>query len=397
MIRDKHTVAQVRYEVMAHLNNRKVRGLLYQVLTVALVALIAWWLVSTTATNLARSNTVSGYGFLKGRAGFEIGQTLIPYSGDSTYGRALFVGFLNTLLIALTGIATATILGFIVAIGRQSSNWLVCRLSALYVEVFRNTPVLLVIFLWYAGVLSLLPQPADSIELPLGILINNRGMAVPSLLWEAEGWFVFAALLLALTISIALRFWCKRRQALTGQQFPLGKISALLFLVLPTVVFFVTDAPVSFDFPVATRFNVSGGSTLAPEFVALYLALSIYTAAFIAEIIRAGLSGVPSGQSEAATALGIRPTVTRRLIVLPQALRIIIPPLTSQYLNLTKNSSLGLAIGFPELVSTGGTVMNQTGQAMEIVSIWLVIFLTTSIFTSACMNLINHKAALLER
>lgn len=397
MIYDKPTAVLSWRHVMLRFNNKKTRGLVYQVLTVAIVGIATWWVISNTVTNLARSNTVSGYGFLTGRAGFEIGQTLIPYSGDSTYGRALLVGFLNTVLIAVTGIVTATVLGFIVATGRQSSNWLISRLGALYVEIFRNTPALLVIFVWYSGVLSLLPQPKDSIALPLGILLNNRGLAVPAPLWEPEAWLLLATLFVSLFLSLFVSSWSKWRQASTGRQFPTTRISVALVVGLPAVVFFAAGTPVSFDFPTATRFNLNGGYTLAPEFVALYLALSMYTAAFVAEIIRAGINGVPSGQSEAAIALGLRPAVTRRLVVLPQALRIIIPPLTSQYLNLTKNSSLGLAIGFPELVSTGGTVMNQTGQAMEIVSIWLIIFLTTSIFTSACMNAINRKTALLER
>ena len=383
--------------VASFLNDQRIRGAVYQALTICLVVLAIWWIVDNTVTNLTRSGTVSGYSFLDGRAGFEISQKLIVYSSDSSYARALLVGFLNTVLIAVTGIVTATVVGFLVALCRLSSNWLVSRLCTIYVELFRNTPALLVIFFWYSGVLTLLPQPRDSVALPFGALLNNRGMAVPSPVWSAGSWVVFAALLLSIVLVAALKVWSTRRQALTGRRFPVLWPSVTLLFALPATVFLAAGAPVTFDVPVATRFNVKGGSTLAPEFVALYLALSLYTAAFIAEIIRAGIQGVAKGQSEAAHALGLRASTTKRLVVVPQALRIIIPPLTSQYLNLTKNSSLGVAIGFPELVSTGGTIMNQTGQGIEIVSIWLIVFLGTSLATSAAMNAFNRRMALVER
>lgn len=379
------------------LNDRSTRDTIYQALTICLVVVGMWWIVDNTVTNLTRSNTVSGYSFLNGRAGFEISEKLISYSSDSTYFRALLVGLLNTLLIAVTGIVTATVVGFLLALGRLSSNWLVSRLCTIYVEVFRNTPALLVIFFWYSGVLTLLPQPRDSLALPFGALLNNRGMTVPSLVWLPGSWMILTALLLAIVLVVALKFWSTRRQALTGRQFPVLQTSVAILVALPVAAFVASGAPVTFEVPAATRFGVRGGSTLAPEFVALYLALSLYTAAFIAEIIRAGIQGVAIGQSEAAHSLGLRPGTTKRLVVIPQALRIIIPPLTSQYLNLTKNSSLGVAIGFPELVSTGGTIMNQTGQAIEIVSIWLIVFLATSLATSACMNAFNRKMALVER
>lgn len=386
-----------RWNPGAFLNNSRTRDAVYQALTICLVVLGFWWIVDNTATNLARSGTVSGYDFLKGRAGFEISEKLILYSSDSSYLRALLVGFLNTVLIAVTGIITATVVGFLIALGRLSSNWLVSRLCVIYVEVFRNTPALLVIFIWYSGVLTLLPQPRDSLALPFGALLNNRGLAVPSPVWLQGSWVLLAAPLLAIILVFALKSWSTRRQARTGLRFPLLATSIAILIALPAAAFVASGAPVSFDVPAATRFNVRGGSTLSPEFVALYLALSLYTAAFIAEIIRAGIQGVARGQSEAAYALGLRPGTTKRLVVVPQALRIIIPPLTSQYLNLTKNSSLGVAVGFPELVSTGGTIMNQTGQAIEIVSIWLIVFLGTSLATSACMNALNRKMALVER
>ena len=281
------------------LNDRRIRDAVYQALTICFVVLGSWWIVDNTVTNLTRSNTVSGYSFLNGRAGFEISEKLIGYSSDSSYARALLVGFLNTVLIAVTGIVTATVVGFMIALGRLSSNWLVSRLCAIYVELFRNTPALLVIFIWYSGVLTLLPQPRDSLTLPFGALLNNRGMAVPSPVWLDGSWVVFAALVLSVVLVVILKSWSTRRQALTGRRFPVLWSSVALLVALPTAAFVASGAPVTFDIPVATRFNVTGGSTLSPEFVALYLAISLYTAAFIAEIIRAGIQGVSKGQSAA--------------------------------------------------------------------------------------------------
>ncbi|MCM2472244.1 amino acid ABC transporter permease [Rhizobium sp. CG5] len=375
----------------------KVRSIFFQVLTAIVVVLAIWTISHNVSTNLARSNTASGYAFLNGRAGFDVGTSLIAYSSDSTYGRAIIVGLLNTLLVAVTGIITATIIGFIIGIGRLSKNWLVAKLCTVYVEVFRNIPPLLVIFFWYSGVLSALPQVRDSLHLPFNTFLNNRGFAFPKPIWGENSWVIPAALLVAIIASVAIARWAKQRQMRTGQQFHTVWTVAALVIGLPLVAFLAVGAPLSFDYPIAGKFNLTGGSVVAPEFVALYLALSFYTAAFIAEIIRAGIRGVSKGQTEAASALGLQPTATTRLVVVPQAMRIIIPPLTSQYLNLTKNSSLGVAVGFPELVSTGGTTMNQTGQAIEIVSIWLVVYLTISIATSLFMNWFNAKMALVER
>lgn len=375
----------------------KVRSIFFQVLTAVVVVLAVWTISHNVSTNLARSNTASGYAFLNGRAGFDVGTSLIAYSSDSTYGRAIIVGLLNTLLVAVTGIITATIIGFIIGIGRLSKNWLIAKLCTVYVEVFRNIPPLLVIFFWYSGVLSSLPQVRDSLQLPFSTFLNNRGFAFPKPIWGEGSWVVLAALLVAVVASVVIARWAKQRQMKTGQQFHTVWTVAALVIGLPLVAFLAVGAPLSFDYPIAGKFNLTGGSVVAPEFVALYLALSFYTAAFIAEIIRAGIRGVSKGQTEAASALGLQPTATTRLVVVPQAMRIIIPPLTSQYLNLTKNSSLGVAVGFPELVSTGGTTMNQTGQAIEIVSIWLVVYLTISIATSLFMNWFNAKMALVER
>jgi general L-amino acid transport system permease protein len=373
------------------------RGIFYQVLTVFLLVLFVWAITQNTIHNLQRANIASGFGFLQGRAGFDIGQSLIAYSSDSTYGRALVVGILNTLQVAIIGIITASIIGFVVGIARLSNNWLIAKLAQVYVEVFRNIPPLLVIFFWYKGVLTILPQARDSLHLPLGSYLNNRGLFVPKPIWGDGGWMIFAALVIGVVATIVIARWAKRRQMQTGQPFHTVWTGLALIIGLPLLTFVALGSPVTFDFPIAGKFNLTGGSVLGPEFMSLYLALSFYTAAFIAEIVRAGIRSVPKGQTEAANALGLRSTAITRLIVLPQALRIIIPPLTSQYLNLTKNSSLAVAVGFADVVAIGGTMLNQTGQAVEIVALWLVIYLSISVSTAVFMNWFNAKMALVER
>jgi len=373
------------------------RGIFFQVLTLLIVVVLGWWIFDNTAENLARSGTASGYGFLRGRAGFDIGQSLISYTSDSTYGRAIVVGFINTVLVAVLGIITATIVGFVVGIGRLSKNWLIAKLCTLYVEIFRNIPVLLIIFFWYKGVLDSLPQVRDSLALPFNVFLNNRGLAFPKPVWGEGAWLIPAAFLVGIIVTIGVARWAKQRQAATGKQFHTIWTGIGLIVGLPILAFFVAGSPLTFDYPIAGRFNLTGGARILPEFVALYLALSLYTASFIAEVIRAGIRGVPKGQSEASFALGMQPAQTTRLVVVPQAMRIIIPPLTSQYLNLTKNSSLGVAIGFPELFSTTSTTLNQTGQAVEAISIMLTVYLAISIATSLFMNWFNAKMALVER
>ncbi|MFK0382610.1 MULTISPECIES: amino acid ABC transporter permease [Rhizobium/Agrobacterium group] len=375
----------------------KIRSIAFQILTIVVLVISVWWIGHNVATNLARSNTASGYGFLAGRSGFDIGDTLIEYSSNSTYGRALVVGFLNTLMVAAIGIVTATIIGFIVGIGRLSGNWLIAKLCTVYVEVFRNIPPLLVIFFWYSGVLRALPNVRESLALPFNVFLNNRGLVFPKPIWGENAWMIAVAILVGIIATVGVYKWATKRQMATGQRFPILWTAIALIIGLPLITFLALGAPITFDIPVAGRFNLTGGGTILPEFFALYLALSFYTAAFIAEIIRAGIRGVSKGQTEASTALGVQPGLTTRLVVVPQAMRIIIPPLTSQYLNLTKNSSLGVAIGYPELVSTGGTTMNQTGQAVEIVSIWIVVYLSISLATSLFMNWFNAKMALVER
>ncbi|MFK0272487.1 amino acid ABC transporter permease [Ensifer sp. NPDC090286] len=379
------------------INDPQVRGIFYQVITVVLVGAFVYWVADNTIENLKRANIASGYDFLRGRAGFDVGQSLIAYTSDSTYQRALVVGLLNTLLVAVCGIFTATIIGFAVGIGRLSHNWLIAKLSLAYVEVFRNIPPLLVIFFWYSGVLAILPQPRESAALPLNMFLNNRGLAFPKPVL-GDGWqYTFFAFVIAIILSFVVAHYARKKQEATGQRFPLLWTVLGLIIGLPLLTFFATGSPITFDIPVAGKFNLTGGSVIGPEFLSLFLALSFYTAAFIAEIVRAGIRGVSKGQTEAAHALGIRPGLTTRLVVVPQALRIIIPPLTSQYLNLTKNSSLAVAIGYADLVAVGGTILNQTGQSIEVVTIWIIVYLSLSLTTSLFMNWFNARMALVER
>lgn len=375
----------------------KARSIFYQVVTVLLLVLFVWMIASNTVHNLQRANISSGFGFLNGRAGFDIGQSLIAYSNDSTFGRALVVGILNTLQVAFLGIITASIVGFIVGIARLSNNWLVSKLAQAYVEIFRNIPPLLVIFFWYKGVITILPQARDSLQLPLGTVLNNRGFFYPKQVWGEGSWLIPVAFLAGIVIIYFVYRWAKARQMKTGQPFRTGIVGTAIIIGLPVLAFFAMGAPLTFDYPVAGRFNLSGGSVIAPEFLSLYLSLSFYTASFIAEIVRGGIKAVAKGQTEAASALGMRGNNITRLIVVPQAMRIIIPPLTSQYLNLTKNSSLAVAVGFSDLVAVGGTILNQTGQAVEVVAIWLVVYLSLSLTTALVMNWFNAKMALVER
>ncbi|SIT54474.1 amino-acid transporter subunit; membrane component of ABC superfamily [Mesorhizobium prunaredense] len=379
------------------INDPKVRGIFFQAVVVIVLVALVWWIVQNTIDNLTRLRIASGFGFLRGRAGFDISDSAIAYSSDSTYGRAILVGFINTLIVAVAGIITATIIGFILGIGRLSHNWLIRKICMVYVEVFRNIPPLLVIFFWYSGVLAVLPIPRESINLPFGSFLNQRGFYFPRAVWGDGSWLIFVALLVGIAMAWFVARKARQRQMATGQQFPVFWTSAALIVGLPLLAYALSGFPLSFDYPKQSTFNLTGGFQVKPEFLSLYLALSCYTAAFIAEIVRAGIMGVSKGQSEAAGALGLRPGSILRLVVVPQAMRIIIPPLTSQYLNLTKNSSLAIAIGYPDLTATAGTVLNQTGQAIECVLIMMVVYLGLSLLTSAVMNVVNARMALVER
>ena len=379
------------------INDPKVRGIFIQAVVVILLVAGVWWIVHNVIENLQRLHIASGFGFLKSRAGFDISESAIAYSSDSTYGRAIVVGLINTLIVAGAGIITATIIGFVIGIGRLSHNWLIRKICTVYVEVFRNIPPLLVIFFWYSGVLAVLPVVRESINLPFGSFLNQRGFYFPRAVWGDGSWLILVAFLVGIALAWFVARTARQRQMATGQQFPVFWTSLALIVGLPVLAYVLSGFPLTFDFPKQSTFNLTGGFQVKPEFLSLYLALSCYTASFIAEIVRAGILGVSKGQTEASGALGMRPGSILRLVVVPQAMRIVIPPLTSQYLNLTKNSSLAIAIGYPDLTATAGTVLNQTGQAVEGVLIMMVVYLVISLVTSAVMNVVNARMALVER
>jgi general L-amino acid transport system permease protein len=351
------------------------------------------------ARNLAAAHIASGFGFWDNVAGFDISQTLIPYSpSTSTFGRAFFVGLLNTLLVAALGIVLATIIGFTIGIARLSRNWLVSHLAGGYVELIRNVPLLLQLLFWYNAVLKALPELRGSMALPGGGFFNNRGLFLPRPQFAENFRYVAIALIAGIIISILLNLWARRRLDLTGRRFQIRWIVLGLIVVVPYLVFLGLGSPLTFSFPVMGRFNVQGGVEILPEFAALLLALSLYTAAFIAEVVRAGLLSVSQGQTEAAQALGLAPGTTLRRIVIPQAMRVIVPPLTSQYLNLIKNSSLAVAIGYPDLVQVfTGSVLFITGQAVEIVAVTMAVYLVISLCTSLLMNWYAHTMRIVER
>jgi general L-amino acid transport system permease protein len=370
-----------------------------QITLVVIVVGLLYAAAVNAARNLAAAHIASGFRFWDNIAGFDISQTLIPYSpSTSTFGDAFWVGLLNTILVASLGIVFATILGFTVGIARLSRNWLVSHLAAGYVETIRNVPLLLQLLFWYNAVLKALPELRGSMALPGGGFFNNRGLFLPRPQFAHNFRYALIALLIGIIISIVLNIWARRRLDRTGQRFQIRWIVAGLLVLVPYLVFLATGSPLSFSFPVMGRFNIQGGVEILPELAALLLALSIYTAAFIAEVVRAGLLAVPQGQVEAAQALGLMPGTTLRRIVIPQAMRVIVPPLTSQYLNLIKNSSLAVAIGYPDLVQVfTGSVLFITGQAVEIVAITMAVYLIISLFTSLLMNWYAHAVRIAER
>jgi general L-amino acid transport system permease protein len=379
-------------------NRPKIRAVCYQLVLLAAVLWLGFEFALNAKANLDAKKIASGFGFLDNTAGFGINQSLIPYNESDTYRRVFFVGLLNTLLVAAIGVVLATILGFFVGIARLSRNWLVARLAGGYVELIRNLPLLFQILFWYLAVLGTLPGPRQSISLFGEIFLNNRGIIVPAPVAGEGAGAVIAVLALSVIATIALRLWAKRRQIRTGRQFPLLWSGLALVAGPPLVALVAMGFPIGFERPELRGFNFVGGVRLLPEFVALLFALTTYTAAFIAEVVRAGVLAVPRGQTEAAFALGLRRGLTLRLIVVPQALRVIVPPLTNQYLNLTKNSSLAVAVGYPDLFAVfAGTTLHQTGQAIEIIAITMAVYLAISLFTSALMNWYNAHIQVAER
>src|SRR6202049_642095 len=362
-------------------------GFFVQILFVAALAWLCYEIVANARANLEAQRITSGFGFLSNTAGFDISQTLIPYSGSDPYSRVFLVGLLNTLLVSIIGIFFATMIGFLVALGRLSPNWLLSRISGGYVELIRNLPLLFQILFWYLAVLSALPNPRQSISLFGSFLLSNRGFVVPKPIAN-PGLEPFAlALLAAVVLSLLLRRYARRQLFESGRLVTIWPYVVGLLIGLPLVTALVFGAPVTFEVPELKGFNFSGGSRIIPEFVALTVALSTYTAAFIAEIVRAGIQSVHKGQMEAGSSLGLHRGSVLRLIVVPQAMRVILPPLTNQYLNLTKNSSLAVAIGYPDLFSVfAGTTLSQTGQAIEIIAVTMGVYLLISLVTSAIMS-----------
>jgi general L-amino acid transport system permease protein len=362
-------------------------GFVLQLLFFAVLAWLAYEIVSNASENLKVQRITAGFGFLANTAGFDVNQNLIPYSGSDTYTRVFLVGLVNTLLVSAIGVFFATVIGFIVALGRLSPNWLLARIATGYVELVRNLPLLFQILFWYLAVLAALPGPRQSISLFGIFFLSNRGLIVPKPIGEPGFEPFILAGLIAIGVSIALWRYSRRQLFLHGKMIRVWPrvLGLLVGLSLASVLIF--GAPVAFELPVLKGFNFAGGSRIIPEFVALTLALSTYTAAFIAEIVRAGILSVHKGQIEAGASLGLQRGPVLRLIVIPQALRVILPPLTNQYLNLTKNSSLAVAIGYPDLVSVfAGTTLSQTGQAIEIIGITMGVYLLISLVTSAIMS-----------
>ena len=382
----------------AFLRDEKVRGILYQLITILGFVLFLYYIAQNTSHNIQQRGIKTGFDFLHATAGFDITESPIPFTPESTHLDVFKVGLLNTLIVSFWGIVFSSIIGLIIGVWRLSSNWLINRLAAGYIELFRNIPVLLQILFWYNVVLATLPSARSSINLFDTFFINNRGFFTPKFIWQSGSWMIAVALLVAIFGALWLKKWAHKRQELTGEQFPTLLISLAIIVLLPTIAYFVAGKPVEITYPKLHGFNFRGGSTYTPEFLALLFALSIYTATFIAEAIRSGIEAVPKGQKEAAMSLGLSPMQRLRLVILPQAVRIAIPSIINQYLNLIKNSSLAAAIGYPELVTIfAGTSLNQTGQALEILLITMITYLIISLLVSLILNWFNSKMKIKER
>ena len=378
-------------------HDARVRGVFYQVIALGFVVLVGCYLVTTTMRNLDTRHISSGFAFLQRNAAFEIGESVIPYTAASTYGHVLLAGFLNTLKVGFIGIILTVILGTVIGVARLSKNWLISKIAAGYIEIFQDLPVLLQLFFWYALFYESLPAPRNALSPFAGVYLCKRGLilAVP----EHHPIYIY------MTVSFVmgclgvylLRRWAKKRQERTGQYFPVFRVSLGILLGLPLVIWLAAGTPLKMDVPKLVGFNFRGGMTFSPEFMSLLLGLILYTSAFVAEVVRAGIQSVHKGQWEAAMSIGLRPSYALNLVVLPQALRVIVPPLTSQMLNLTKNSSLAVGIGYPDFVSVASTTINQTGQSIEPILMIMAVYLFFSLTTSAFMNWYNKKIAIVER
>ncbi|MFK3796523.1 MULTISPECIES: amino acid ABC transporter permease [unclassified Pseudomonas] len=380
------------------LSDPKVRAWLFQIITVIAVVAMGWYLFDNTQTNLQHRGITSGFGFLENSAGFGIAQHLIPFKESDSYARVFLIGLLNTLLVTFIGVILATLLGFVVGVARLSNNWIINKLATVYVEVFRNIPPLLQILFWYFAVFLTLPGPRAAHGFFGSFFVSSRGLNMPAAITNDATWPFVISIVLAIVAIVFMAKWANKRFDETGVPFHKFWAGLALFIVIPALCALIFGAPVHWEVPELKGFNFVGGWVLIPELLALTLALTVYTAAFIAEIVRSGIKSVSHGQTEAARSLGLRPGPTLRKVIIPQALRVIIPPLTSQYLNLAKNSSLAAGIGYPEMVSLfAGTVLNQTGQAIEVIAITMSVYLAISISISLLMNWYNKRIALIER
>lgn len=377
--------------------NPKVRGIFFQLFTFCIVGLLAYYLISNTLINLEKQKIATGFSFLQKESSFEIGESLISYSAASTYARALLVGALNTIKVAFIGIVITILLGTIVGVARLSTNWLVSKLAAIYIEVMQDIPILLQLFFWYAIFYETMPSPEQALNPGAGIFLSNRGVAFTIPEVHPAHQYMLLTFLIGCAIVYIIRRWAKKRQEKTGQFFPTFRVGIAILLGLPFITWLAFGTPLKMDAPKFVGFNFQGGLMVSPEFIALLMGLILYTTAFVAEVVRAGIQSVSKGQKEAAMSIGLRPTLVLNLVILPQALRVIVPPLTSQMLNLTKNSSLAVAIGYPDFVSVANTTINQTGQSIEGVALIMLVYLFFSLSTSVFMNWYNKRVALVER
>ncbi|BCE00433.1 amino acid ABC transporter permease [Marinicellulosiphila megalodicopiae] len=379
-------------------NNPKNRAIIYQLLLLFALSYFFYSMVSNTLANMEARGIKSGYEFLGSTAGFDILMTLVPYDATYSYARTFVVGMLNTVLVSVIGIFFATAIGFLMGVAYFSKNWLVKKASIVYVEIFRNIPLLLQVFFWYSAVLATLPSTRQSLSIGEAVFLNIRGLFLPRLIGEGLSTIVYVSVGVAIVGAIFLARWAKKRQELTGEQFPTFWAGLGIIIGLPLLITFITGIPFTLEFPSLQGFNFQGGITVIPELMALAIALSVYTGAFIAEAVRAGVQSVPQGQTEAARSLGLKESRIMRLVIVPQAMRVIVPLLNSEYQSLVKNSTLATAIGYPDLFTVFvGTSLNQTGQAIEIVFMTIAVYFAFNMAISFLMNRLNKKVAHIER
>ena len=390
-------VHDTRVPQVSFWNNPKMRGVVVQAIVVLALVAVGYELYSNARVNLGKLGKTFGYEFWNQSSGFDILVSLIPYTNASSYGTAIIVGFLNTLLVAVLGIFFATIIGFVAGISRLSKNWLIAKIATVYVEIIRNIPLLLQLFIWYKVVLAAVPDHKGAWTLAEMFYMSKKGLNMPAPVFSDGAVLGLIGIVVGIIGAVVIRRWARNRQMQTGQTFPVFSASLIIIILAPVIGLALAGWPLTFDYPLRGAFRFTGGTTIVPEFIALLVGLSVYTGSFIAEIVRAGIQAVSHGQTEAAGALGLRGGQVKRLVVIPQAMRIIIPPMASQFLNLTKNSSLAVAIAYPDLVAMGGTVLNQTGKAIEVVLIWRVVYLSLSLLTSLFMNWFNSRVKLVER